>query len=364
MNWLLNLSTRSKLFATFGLMIGFLAMVLATAHSGLGAIEASQRSLYEEQLTDVKNIHALRASQGEVRAGILNMLLAVGRADQDSLYRRVEENAKETAEALNRLSERSRANSQSATRLQELKAVLEHYKATRRQDVVPLIYQGKTEQAGKLLDGIQRERFEKIESIAKGLIEFYEESARRHLAEAEQDAQRARLVFGAVGVVALAAAVSMTLLLNRMLAAPLNDLAIRAERIAAGEIVSQSLGRPRVDEIGVLEEKFNRMVDSLQEKAAAAGRIAAGDLDFQLAPRSDKDALGQAFVAMIGGLRERAALAQQIADGDLRTQIRTLSEKDVLGTAFATMVQSLRAMNREIGEGVNVLAASASEILA
>ena len=364
MNWLLNLSTRGKLFAAFGLMIAFLATVIATANSGLGAIEAEQRSFHRDEFADLKDIQALRASQSEGRAGTLNMLLASGRADQETLYRRVEEGARETAELLGRLRQRNRDKELDAARLKELTTVFEQFRMTRQQEVVPLIYQSKIEAASKLLDGIQRERFEKIEEIAKELLVLYEASAGQRVAEAQRVARRARIVFGAVAAAAVTAAVFMSLLLNRLLAAPLNVIAGRAEQLAAGEIIVQPILRPRKDEIGLLEEKFNRMVESLQEITTAAGRIAVGDLDFGFSPRSDKDALGQAFVAMKEKLRERAALAQRIADGDLSMQVAVASDKDMLGTAFATMISSLRDMNREIGEGVNVLAASASEILA
>lgn len=64
-------------------------------------------------------------------------------------------------------------------------------------------------------------------------------------------------------------------------------------------------------------------------------------------------------------LREVVAAAQRISSGDLRSTIPLGNRKDEVGLlaqAFHTMVENLRTMQREVQEGVNVLASSASEI--
>lgn len=71
--------------------------------------------------------------------------------------------------------------------------------------------------------------------------------------------------------------------------------------------------------------------------------------------------------AIAAPLRGVAVLAEQIASGDLTGNISGLQRRDEVGAlteAFRRMLQSLREVNREIRDGVNVLATSASEILA
>jgi methyl-accepting chemotaxis protein len=66
-------------------------------------------------------------------------------------------------------------------------------------------------------------------------------------------------------------------------------------------------------------------------------------------------------------LKEISRAAERIASGDLSGDISKDDRKDevgVLAGTFRTMVSNLRDLNREIGEGVNVLASSANEILA
>ena len=325
MNWLLNVSTRLKLLLAFGLMLAFLAIVMATAYWGITSMQKSQKSLYEEDFPDVSDIQEVLANLDENRSAVLSMILMTQRAEQETLQRAMTEAARDSNEKLQQLKERNRDDAQIHALLEELTRLRQDYREARDSQVIPLIFQGKTEQAVKLSIGVQQQRFARMQGVVKQLIGLTKERARAAVAGSEQDIARSLQVFEIVGIVALGSVIVLVLMLNRMIADPLKEIAIRAERIAAGEIVVLPMGRPRADEIGVLDLKFNQMAASLGDKVA---------------------------------------LAQQIADGDLRTQIRTLSEKDVLGTAFATMAQSLRAMNREIGEGVNVLAASASEILA
>ena len=151
--------------------------------------------------------------------------------------------------------------------------------------------------------------------------------------------------------------------LHAVIAEPLLAITEDARQIAAGEIVVRPLTQPRADEIGFLEEKFREMAASLREKAAVGRQIALGDLNLEVTPQSEHDALGNTFAAMVSSLRSKADVARRIANGDLTVQIPTPSEQDVLGQAFSAMVENLRSINRELVEGVSVLTASTNAIM-
>jgi len=173
--------------------------------------------------------------------------------------------------------------------------------------------------------------------------------------------------YGSIILLVMLGSLAITLPISRRLHAvivePLRDMTEDARQIAAGEIVVRPIKQPRHDEIGFLEEKFREMAASLQEKATIGRQIAQGDLALKIAPQSDRDALGNSFVAMVESLRAKAEVAGKIASGDLTVQIATPSAHDILGQAFASMVENLRAINRELAEGVGVLAASTSAIM-
>ena len=59
--------------------------------------------------------------------------------------------------------------------------------------------------------------------------------------------------------------------------------------------------------IGRLREvrsAYERMAGYLGKMAGAADRIADGDLAVEVAPQSERDVLGRAFVRMVGSLRD------------------------------------------------------------
>ena len=201
-----------------------------------------------------------------------------------------------------------------AEKLSELKETIDLRKSKGFEAARQLVL---TDKGKKVMDEL-RKVVRDMEGQEQELLKRRDEAAR-------SGAQNTVITIFAGILVAIGLVVSAGWFLTRHIAGPLQNIAKRATQIAAGEIVVQAVGRPRSDEIGFLEEKFNQMAASLQEKAG---------------------------------------MAQQIAKGDLRVEVKLQSEKDALGSAFATMVANLREMNREIGEGVNVLAASASEILA
>ena len=175
------------------------------------------------------------------------------------------------------------------------------------------------------------------------------------------------LRYGGIILLVMLASLVLTLpvsmSLHKVIANPIRELAEAARLVAAGEIVARPVSQPRADEIGLLEEKFRQMAESLQQKVDIARQIAMGDLAVKVTPQSDKDALGNAFVAMVENLQQKAAFAKQIATGDLTVRVTLQSEQDVLGAALSIMVENLRDMNRQVGEGVSVLTSSSSAIL-
>jgi len=100
---------------------------------------------------------------------------------------------------------------------------------------------------------------------------------------------------------------------------------------------------------------------------AAARDIAAGDLSVKLPDTARTDEVGElfrAFSRMIDSLNAVASVAQRIASGDLSAEVKPQSAKDTLGNAFATMRDGLRRSTAEMQEAANVLASTASQILA
>ena len=151
------------------------------------------------------------------------------------------------------------------------------------------------------------------------------ELLRRRDAEAQTSSRNASLtiVLGILGTAAFV--IGAALFLTRHISSPLRSVTEIAESITAGDLSNNLVPVHRSDEVGMLTRAFARMTQSL---------------------------------------RQLADVSRQIASGDLRNTVKPQSDKDLLGNSFAAMTQNLREILREIREGIEVLASSASEILA
>ncbi len=106
------------------------------------------------------------------------------------------------------------------------------------------------------------------------------------------------------------------------------------------------------------------LVAPIRAAAKAFDRLAEGDLDIQVEV-SSRDEIGQlqtALSRMIAYLRSMADLADGISNGDLRAEVAPRSEKDSLGNAFKRMTENLRRTIREVRTGIRLLSAASSQV--
>ncbi len=103
-------------------------------------------------------------------------------------------------------------------------------------------------------------------------------------------------------IIAVLVAVGVALAISRRLARGIAAVGRAAKKIARGEI-DQRVDVTSGDELGEMASDFNAMTDYLTATAELAETIASGDLTVEVQPRSDKDALGNALAEMTHGLR-------------------------------------------------------------
>jgi methyl-accepting chemotaxis protein len=308
MKWFINLKTGTKLLVAFGVIILLMIVVMVTAYSGISEIQRNFRAALT--LSD------LEANNNGQRAAVLTMISITNRAEQATAHQQIKEISKENDTLFQTLTDLFRDDSKTRSRLGELTTIRSAHKQTRDEQVIPLILEGKPEDAKSLSLGINQERYVKMRDLAKILSDEAQQ-------QASQSASQAVLTFLVVGLLAILMSAALVMFLSRIIGVPLKVISATAERIATGDLNVNISMNNREDEVGILAQTFARMTDSLKGMAGIASKIAAGDLQVKVQPQSDKD---------------------------------------ILGNAFASMVENLRRLTAEITEGVNVLGASASEI--
>jgi len=262
MKWFLDLTTRAKLFACFGLMLVLLASVIATAYSGMTEILESVNRLYEEDFADARDLMALRASQNEIRTLTLEAMLLSERAEQDPLLAQATDLSTEVDRLIVGLMERAASDPSRMSRLEALKSNWQAYEQTREAGIVPLILAGSLTEAQQLGVGAQQERAETIRAIAEELGDAAERNARLAVTDAERRAVESFRVFLLVGIVAVVIGIVLALSMERLIAGPLLNLSVAAGRVAAGDLTVDVPQVVRADEVGELMRTFRTMLDN------------------------------------------------------------------------------------------------------
>jgi methyl-accepting chemotaxis protein len=363
MKWFVNLAMRTKLFLSFGLMIVVLLAVIATAYNGLTTLHLSQEELFRNDFLPTIELLELRSSQNRVRTQILEMMMTKDKAKQQALEIDIKERTKEIDAGLKIVSESLQDHPKELKQYEEMVSLVANYRKT-KDEQISLIYADKVSEAENLDTTIQSERYNRIRAIAINLGDTAIAQAKMRIAQTNTRAEMLSRVFIGISILAVVLSVGVALFLGGIIAKPLKEITSAAQRIASGDLGVAINANDRRDEVGDLTKAFSAMAQYLQNMAAVSRQVAEGNLTVTVKPVSNKDVLGNAFVDMIGYLREMAAVSQQVSEGDLTVMVKPVSDKDLFRNAFASMLANLRRINQHVCEGANVLASSASEILA
>ena len=262
MKWFLDFTTRGKLFACFGLMFVLFAAVIATAYSGIAAIMESEGRLYNEDLANVRDLMALRASYNGMRVLMLEAQLLKERTEQDPLLAQATERSKQVDRIVLGLIERAKNNPDRLSRLEELKSVWQEFAQTKDTEIVPLILAGNTTESRHLAVGVQQGRALKIRALAEELGKESEEDARLAVARTGLQANQSFRIFLFVGILAAVVGLVLALMMERVIAGPLRNLSRAAGRVAGGDLTVDVPQASRADEVGDLMRMFRTMLEN------------------------------------------------------------------------------------------------------
>ena len=266
MKWFVNLPIRVKFFATFAVVITILLAVILTAKRGITRIEDFQKDIFYSEFANSVDLLRLRSNEDEIRLALVMMTNAADRTAKEQLHQDIKEYALSIEKRMQGLIERNRGDTVLLNRFEELNAVRLAFKETRDTQIIPLIYDGKLDDAKKLAFGIQTERFEKIRSLTNELVRYANEEAQSHMKESEKTARQTADYFINVGIIAVFGGIAVAFYMNRIIAKPLRNISSMAERITSGDLTVSHTAEDRSDEVGVLSKTFRTMVERLQKQ--------------------------------------------------------------------------------------------------
>jgi methyl-accepting chemotaxis protein len=322
MNWIHNLTTRSKLLFGFGVMLFLLVAAVATAVWSLREIERAQRILMDRDIAILETVSDLRDRQDWQRMRMLDAMISDDLKDRERNFRLIQEGAA----AVNRETEKLQGNLSddpaSLQRVVELRAALDLYRQGRGEQIA-LINGGRLAEARQLGGSQQEERFSKVTAIQDGLYAAARERAHRSAARMQQIAEDARSTMLINGAVAVILGLVLAAALSRSIADPLRVIAGAAERLATGDLSTERLDLERRDEVGALSRSFSRLAESLRTQirsitegvnvlSTAASQISTSTTEFAATSAETAAAVSETTTT-VEELRQTAIVASQKA---------------------------------------------------
>jgi methyl-accepting chemotaxis protein len=276
MKYFENLSIRTKLFLSFGLIWVLLIAIIIIAYRGITGIAESETHLAKTYYEPANLLVQLRSHQNHNRADILEMMLTNDTSMKESLQKALDERAIVVNETIDELASLN-PDPDFQMKLKILKEDLEKYRIKRGKQVL-LSKSGNLIEAQEMSSVLQSQLHEKIRIQIYELAEAALLEASEHLVIDQKQANGSIIVFVIVGLVTLILSFFMILILNNTVAKPLNDIAIMATTIASGDLSVEVSSTYRTDEVGRLKLAFNDMVNNLKEsiKDISEGVVALG----------------------------------------------------------------------------------------
>jgi methyl-accepting chemotaxis protein len=263
MKSLLNLSTQTKLLLGFGLVILLLLVVGITGYRSIKAIVASQANLYTHEMVDATAISNYRAENNGLRASILNLLIATDPSAKESWLQNIKERAQRIDEIFRRLLINNQNDLNFLTRVQELNEIRKVYDQTRDNQVLPLIAQGKLDEAKNVLATVQEQRYLRMRDIGVDLTNLANQRTQAGVSQSTESAEQAVRVIAILSALAVVVSLMIVALLNYVIARPLRAIAGVAEQVATGDLTVRTPYEERRDEVGKLALSFRRMIEGL-----------------------------------------------------------------------------------------------------
>jgi methyl-accepting chemotaxis protein len=132
---------------------------------------------------------------------------------------------------------------------------------------------------------------------------------------------------------------------------PIRKLALAADKLALGDVeVNVADVAKSKDEIGALADAFDKMIGNIKGQADAARKIAAGDLSFELEPRSEKDVLGISLVSVIDNLKRLIGETEQMVSAALGGILENRGKAGEFEGAYQDIVEGFnKTMDAVIG---------------
>ncbi|HEY2317338.1 MAG TPA: methyl-accepting chemotaxis protein [Solirubrobacteraceae bacterium] len=159
-------------------------------------------------------------------------------------------------------------------------------------------------------------------------------------ASASSSKSSATLITIMLGLLGVVLAIAIVMLISRRIVGGVRQMLKAAKALAQGD-VDQHLDVKGHDEIAAMGHAFEDVIGYLRETAGAAGEMGSGNFAVEIAPRSDRDALRNAFIEMRDRVGEVVRAISGTSNALNNSSVQMASTTEEVGRAIGEIAESV-----------------------
>jgi len=369
MNAFNNLKTALKLILGFGVIILALIAVVYMGYTNMKTINDGMTSMYVDRLMPIDQLGIMNMEESNLRVYLNGAIVFPENVTtyEESINTSIKN--MNTEYDLYKASELVQAEKDAVAKYDKAWLPLQQEMTK----VITAVKAGDLEGARKLLgEGSQfRVYYAECESAMNSALEVNVKAAEEVNTQGDVTFATSTRTLLILAGVAIFFALAIALVIINSLTKPLGVVVGAARALSTGDVVRDMTDkvkdsvRLRKDEMGDIGKAFDQLIQYMQDMSNVATTIGNNDLTPEVKPKSEKDELGNAFVAMIGGLRKAVG---QI--GETSQQVKTASvqlasaanQASQATTQIAATVQQVARGTQTQSESVTKTANSVEEM--
>jgi methyl-accepting chemotaxis protein len=144
-------------------------------------------------------------------------------------------------------------------------------------------------------------------------------------------------------------------LIRRTVILPLKHIVEASESLTMGD-VNVNVDSSADNEIGQLAHAFQKMIENIREQANAAEQIAAGNLDIELTPKSDKDILSMSLLNVVKELVKLSAETGSLTKEALAGNLSARGNSEAFSGGYKDIIVEVNSVMDAIIEPLQICA--------
>ena len=328
-----------KLSLAFGSCTAIILIMGLLNINSMKSLDLNINQLSTNWLPSIKELGNINRSFNDIRRVQLIQFIAESpevKADQE---KRIKEAMEGLDAAVNRYDKLISSDEERSNFDVFKKASKEYFELHKK--IVDLAASGKMEEAVKLQTTGMRSTYTlALGSLIKG-IDLNDKGAAAEAAAGQTAYQRALLLSIILLSVAVLSGLALGFFVPRSIVIPLKKSVDFANKLAVGDLTS-TLDIKLKNEIGVLANALSNVADAEKGVATLAERVASGDLNVDVTPRSPEDRMLKSFATLVEAEKGVEDIARRISLGDLRIDVKARSEHDDLMRSIQALVNAER----------------------